>query len=168
MLIDLYGVRKHLDIYQSLPPPEVNRVLNQSKVNLILSLREGANKSVFEGFFADVLGIVLRHNIGINKSHINEYTGRLIDERELPQVLLWFREHYRDFRPREWAMQNISPHATTAKLERHFAGDCLRTWRTVDARHRGKKQLPKSDVLPRRFGGCRISYCGRYPRTVWA
>lgn len=116
MLIDLYVVRKHLDIYQSLPPPEVNRVLNQSKVNLILSLREGANKSVFEGFFADVPGIVLRHNIGINKSYINEYTGRLIDERELPQVLLWFREHYRDFRPREWAMQNISPHATTAKL----------------------------------------------------
>ncbi len=38
MLIDLYVVRKHLDIYQSLPPPEVNRVLNQSKVNLILKL----------------------------------------------------------------------------------------------------------------------------------
>ncbi len=115
-LIDLYGVRKHLDIYQSLPPQEVNVILNQSKVNLILTLREGANKSIFEGFFADVPGIVLRNNIGINKSYINEYTGRLIDERELPQMLLWFREHHRDFRPREWAMQNISPQATTAKL----------------------------------------------------
>ncbi|GIV17803.1 MAG: hypothetical protein KatS3mg022_3238 [Armatimonadota bacterium] len=115
-LIDLYGVRKHLDIYQSLSPPEVNRVLNQSKVNLILTLREGANKSIFEGFFADVPGIVLRNNIGINKSYINQYTGRLIDEHELPQVILWFREHHRDFRPREWAMQNISPQATTAKL----------------------------------------------------
>lgn len=115
-LIDLYGVRKHLDIYQDLAPHEVNVILNQSKVNLILTLREGANKSIFEGFFADVPGIVLRNNIGINKSYINEYTGRLINERELPQILLWFREHYRDFRPREWAMQNISPQATTAKL----------------------------------------------------
>jgi len=115
-LIDLYGVRKHLDIYQSLPPHEVNVILNQSKVNLILTLREGANKSIFEGFFANVPGIVLRHNIGINKSHINEYTGKLIHERELPQMLLWFREHYRDFQPREWAMRNISPQATTQKL----------------------------------------------------
>lgn len=115
-LIDLYGVREHLDVYQSLSPQQVNEILNQSKVNLILTLREGANKSIFEGFFANVPGIVLRNNVGINKSYINDYTGRLIDEKELPQVLLWFREHYRDFRPREWAMQNISPQATTKKL----------------------------------------------------
>ena len=116
LLIDCYGVRNHLDIYQSLPPSEVNRILNQSKVNLILTLREGANKSIFEGFFADVPGIVLKNNIGINKDYINEFTGRLIEERELPQVLMCFQEHYRDFHPREWAMQNISPQATTAKL----------------------------------------------------
>jgi len=116
LLIDYYGTRNHLDIYQSLPPPEVNRILNQSKVNLILTLREGANKSIFEGFFADVPGIVLRNNIGINKDYINESTGRLIEERELPEVLLWFREHYRDFHPREWAIRHISPQATTAKL----------------------------------------------------
>ena len=116
LLIDCYGVRNHLYIYQSLPPSEVNQILNQSKVNLILTLREGANKSIFEGFFADVPGIVLKNNIGINKDYINEFTGRLIEERELPQVLICFREHYRDFHPREWAMQNISPQATTAKL----------------------------------------------------
>lgn len=115
-LIDLYGVRKHLDIYQSLSPQEVNVILNRSKVNLILTLREGANKSIFEGFFANVPGIILRNNIGINKTHINDLTGKLIQEKELPQVLLWFREHYREFRPREWALRNISPQASTQKL----------------------------------------------------
>jgi hypothetical protein len=29
---------------------------------------------------------------------------------------MWFRERYRDFHPRDWAMRHISPQATTAKL----------------------------------------------------
>ncbi len=115
-LIDLYGVRDKVIIHQRLAPSEVNEVLNRSKVNLILTLREGANKSIFEGFFADVPGIVLANNIGINKSHINEHTGRLILERELPEVLLWFRDNYPRFHPRDWAMANISPEVSTARL----------------------------------------------------
>lgn len=115
-LINLYHVRDKLVIYQHLSPSEVNDVLNRSKVNLILTLREGANKSIFEGFFADVPGIVLANNLGINKTYINEHTGRLVYERELPDVLMWFREHYCDFHPREWAMANISPEVTTRKL----------------------------------------------------
>ena len=115
-LIDLYGVRDRLVIYQSLSPSEVNEVLNRSRVNLILTLREGANKSIFEGFFANVPGIVLANNIGINKNHINEQTGRLISERQLPEALLWFRSNYQRFQPREWALAHISPEVSTAKL----------------------------------------------------
>lgn len=115
-LIDYYGVRSYITIYENLKPVEVNEVLNRSKVNMILTLREGANRSIFEGFFADTPGIVLRQNIGINKEYINEHTGKLIEEHELPQVLLWFRDNWQQFTPREWAMSNISPEVTAAKL----------------------------------------------------
>lgn len=130
-LIDLYGVRRKVIIFQHLSPEGVNEVLNRSKVNLILTLREGANKSIFEGFFADVPGVVLRNNIGINKSYINQHTGMLIEERDLPQVLVWFRDNYRQFHPREWAMQNIAPEVTTAKLNavlRELAGKRGEPW----------------------------------------
>jgi glycosyltransferase involved in cell wall biosynthesis len=112
-----YGVRRQVTFFEKLCPEEVNMVLNQSKVNVLLSLKEGANKTLFEGMFAGVPAILLENNIGVNKEHIVEgRTGRLIKERELPEVLLWFREHYREFRPREWAMQNISPQVSAAKL----------------------------------------------------
>lgn len=117
-LIDLYGIRSNVAVYENLEPEGVNQVLNRSKVNMILTLREGANRSIFEGFFANVPGIVLRNNIGINKSYVNTFTGKLIDERELSETILWFRNNWRTFSPREWAMKNISPEVTTAKLNR--------------------------------------------------
>jgi len=122
MLVDYYEVGSHVTIFENLSPVEVNEVLNRSKVNMILSLREGANRSIFEGFFADVPGIVLRRNIGINKDYINQYTGKLVEENELAQALLWFREHWKDFSPRVWALANISPEVTTAKLNHLLKG----------------------------------------------
>ena len=116
-LANWYGVRHQITFFEKLRPEEVNMVLNQSKVNLLLSLKEGANKTLFEGMFAGVPAILLENNIGVNKEHIVEgRTGRLVKERELPEALLWFREHYREFSPREWAMHNISPPVTAAKL----------------------------------------------------
>lgn len=116
-LIGYYGIASNVEIFERIPPSEVNVLLNKSKVNVLLSLKEGANRSIFEGFFADVPGIVLKENRGVNKSYINASTGRLIYQGELPDTLRWFRDRYVDFHPREWALQNISCRASTAKLE---------------------------------------------------
>jgi glycosyltransferase involved in cell wall biosynthesis len=116
-MADYYGVRENVVIFQDLDRPSVNEILNKSKVNLLLSLREGANKSIFEGFFADVPGIVLKNNLGVNKSYINAQTGRLIEEKELAATLQWFRSEYKRFHPRAWAEANISCRVTTRKLE---------------------------------------------------
>ena len=112
-----YGVREQIDFYERLKPEGVNLVLNQSKVNLLLSLKEGANRTLFEGMFAGVPAVLIANNIGVNKEHfVPGVTGCLIKESELPETLRWFREHYREFSPREWAMQNISPQVSAAKL----------------------------------------------------
>jgi glycosyltransferase involved in cell wall biosynthesis len=135
-LIDYYGIRKNVDVYEGESPQRVNELLNESKVSVLLSLKEGSNRSIFEGFFADIPGIVLRNNVGINKRYINESTGRLIAERDLVPTLQFFREHWRQFRPRQWAMQNIAAPVTTRALQQvlsRLATDRSEPW-TIDLR----------------------------------
>lgn len=116
-LIEHYGLRDNVDIYEGLSPERLNELLNESKVSVLMSLKEGSNRSIFEGFFSDVPGVVLRNNVGINKSYINEFTGRLIDERDLPCALQFFREHWREFSPRAWALRHLAAPVTTQALE---------------------------------------------------
>lgn len=116
-LIDYYGIKNNIEFFERQPQYEVNRLFNQSKVNVLMSLKEGSNRTIFEGFFAGVPGIVLKQNIGVNKDYINEHTGKLVSEYELPKTLLYFRENWLKYKPRDWAMDNISPKCTTRKLE---------------------------------------------------
>jgi glycosyltransferase involved in cell wall biosynthesis len=117
-LIEHYNVRTNIIIYEALPQPQLNEILNMSKVNLLLSLKEGSNRSIFEAFFANVPGIVLKNNMGVNKDYINEMTGQLIEEKELMQVLLNSKTDWVQYNPRQWALDNISPLITTKKLSR--------------------------------------------------
>ena len=115
-LINYYGLKDQVDFFENIPPSEVNYVLNQSKVNILLSLKEGSNKSIFEGFFAGIPAIVLKDNIGVNKQYINEDTGVLIDRHELGAAIKHFQSNWNKYRSNQWAKTNISPTHTTAKL----------------------------------------------------
>lgn len=126
-----YGVLSNLDIYQQISAEEVNRLLNRAKVNILLSRKEGANRSIFEGLFANVPGIVLATNCGVNKTYINEHTGKLITDSELAEALLWFRSHYRSLNPRKWALENISCQVSTRRLDgmlKEIARDSNEPW----------------------------------------
>ena len=117
-LIDHFNIKGNLVLHDTMSQKDLNIILNMSKVNLLLSLKEGSNRSIFEGFFANVPGIVLKNNIGVKKDYVNESTGRLIDERELAKTLLAFRTQWNHYNPRQWALENISPLITTEKLAR--------------------------------------------------
>lgn len=126
-----YGVLDNLDIYQQISADEVNRLLNRAKVNVLLSRKEGANRSIFEGLFANVPGIVLATNCGVNKTYINEHTGKLVRDNELADALRWFRSNYRSLNPRKWALENISCRVSTRRLEemlREIAGEQREPW----------------------------------------
>jgi glycosyltransferase involved in cell wall biosynthesis len=116
-LMDHYGVRENVVVFEGLPAHKVNEVLNASKVSVLLSLKEGSNRSLFEAFFADVPGILLKENVGVNKNYVNEFTGRLIEEDALADSLRFFRDNWQAFHPREWALANISAPVTTRSLE---------------------------------------------------
>jgi hypothetical protein len=130
-MIEYYGIEKNVTIFEGITPEEVNVLLNKAKVNLLVSLKEGANRGILEGFFADTPGIVLKQNRGVNKSYINEYTGRLIEVEKLKDTLIWFRTNHNRFKPREWALRNISRKISTARLEdklKMVAGELSEPW----------------------------------------
>jgi glycosyltransferase involved in cell wall biosynthesis len=116
-LIEYYGIERNVDIYEGISAAALNELMNASKVSVLLSLKEGSNRGIFEGFFADVPAVVLENNVGVNKAYINERTGRLVGERALARTLLHFREHWREFRPREWAIERIAAPVTTRALQ---------------------------------------------------
>jgi len=115
-LIYFFGVDKNVKVFKGLSPTDLNVLYNESKVNVLLSLKEGSNRVIFEGFFAGTPGIVLAENIGVNKSYLNSQTGKVIEERFLSETLVIFRDDFDNYTPSVWARENISCLCTTKKL----------------------------------------------------
>lgn len=115
-LIKFYHLENVLHIIEEASPSYLNELLNKSKVNILLTLKEGSNRTIFEGFFAGTPGVVLKHNVGVNKNYINEHTGSLIDEHDLADTLLHYQQHWQNYTPHVWAMNTISPDVTSNKL----------------------------------------------------
>ena len=116
-LVKRYSLDNCLDIFEQLTQSEINLLFNRSKVNILLSLKEGSNRSLFEGMFANVPAVLLSENVGVNHSYINKYTGVVVPERNLSETLIQLKNNWNKFSPREWAMNNISAYMSTRKLE---------------------------------------------------
>ena len=122
-MLDFYGVRPYVTVMMNLSQAELNDWLNRSRVSVLLSRKEGSNKTLFESLFAGTPVLLLRSNIGVNKEYINASTGRLASEAELPGTLIDLaRNSHPELTPREWAMANIAPELSTRTLERALAG----------------------------------------------
>jgi glycosyltransferase involved in cell wall biosynthesis len=130
-MIGHFGLGAQITVFEHLSHPELNVVLNRSKVNVLLSRQEGGNRGLCEGFFAGVPGLALKGHLGVVASHFNRETGRLIDEADLAETLLEFRERWRDFNPRPWALANVSPEISTRRLNdelRQLAAERHEPW----------------------------------------
>ena len=120
-LIKYYDLEDVLDVYVGLNQTELNALLNRAKVNLLMSLKEGSNRSIFEGFYSGVPAIMLEKNIGVNKGYVNKDTGMIIKEKELASALQHFSTKWTRYDPRKWSLDNISAIKTTEKLTNIFS-----------------------------------------------
>jgi len=111
-----YGVLQQLAFFQGLRPDEVSRVIGACKVSILLSRKEGSNRGLFESMLSGTPVLLLQENIGVRKEYVNDRTGRIVPETALADALAWFRHHWSEFAPREWALEHIAPVATTARL----------------------------------------------------
>lgn len=111
-----HGVSDQCEIFERVPAAEVNRLLNASRVNLLLSRSEGGNKSLYEAMFAGVASIVSSECQGLATGAINEQTGMLAADEDLGAAILSMLDSSQSFRPRDWAMQHTGHLNSTATL----------------------------------------------------
>jgi glycosyltransferase involved in cell wall biosynthesis len=141
MLVRRSGIENNLALLFSLTKDEVIHVLNRSKCNVLLSYKEGSNRSLFEAMFCNVPVITLVENVGINKEYISEQSGLLVPDEALESTMIWMSENYQSFSPRSWAMENISYEKSMEKLlsllyrKWMFDSDCkgLKVYKKVNA-----------------------------------
>lgn len=98
-----------IEVFNNLEQDSINGLFNESKVNILVSLREGSNKGLAEGLFSGTPALLIKENVGGNHLHINKMTGRVIPDAELEKTLIWFADHHDEFAPQEWAMKHIAP-----------------------------------------------------------
>lgn len=105
-LLRKYNLESDCDIFEMIPHAQVARIVADSKVFLLLSLREGANRAIYESMFCDTPIIVYRHQCGVNLDHVNKRTGLLADDDELGKAINYLLDHRDEFDPRQWALEN--------------------------------------------------------------
>jgi hypothetical protein len=111
-----FGIR-NVRIFERIPRDQVAQIIRSSRVGVMLSRREGANRGVYECLFCDVPVVISKSNRGFNKDHINGATGRLANDEELGGVLAAVLSERRQFSPRQWAEQNTGYRKASAALD---------------------------------------------------
>lgn len=105
-----------LEIKQNLSAREVADCLQQSKVFLLLSEKEGSNRAIVEALFADVPVILYENFIGGARGKVNEQTGVLSSFQELHTKIDYMLDNYQQFTPRSWAVAQTGSKNSTKKL----------------------------------------------------
>ena len=125
------GVEQDLEIVANAAIELVAEYQCRAKTSIILSLREGSCVAVAESLFAGC-PVAMLHNAHVgSKAYINPETGVLVRERQLDRQLTAFLEAGASFKPREWAMANITCHHASERLNailREYATSAGQPW----------------------------------------
>jgi glycosyltransferase involved in cell wall biosynthesis len=117
-----YGVEGKVDIFEDISRADVGRIIGQSKIGVMLTLREGANKGIYECFFSGVPVVISERNIGVNREHINQHTGLAASDDDLPEKIVALLQNTYQYAPREWALKVTGYKNATRQLN-----DCLKS-----------------------------------------
>lgn len=111
------GVGYKITWFENIPHAEVAEVIQRSRVSVMLSLREGANKAIYESMFSDVPFVISARNVGVNRDHVNAETGMLADDEELAEAVRRMLLLADNMHPRDWALENTGYSKATQALE---------------------------------------------------
>jgi glycosyltransferase involved in cell wall biosynthesis len=113
-----FGIGDDVTIHEKLSLEDVGRLLGRSRVHVLWSRKEGANRAIVEALFADV-PIVVREGLSYGHAYpyVNAETGRFANEDTLGDVLIDILSNPGQFHPRDWAMAKMSCQRATEILE---------------------------------------------------
>jgi hypothetical protein len=124
-----FGVQDRFELRSRLADGAVAEALCRSRVSLIFSGQEGSCIAVAESLFADTpVGLFEDARIG-SKAFLNADTGRLLSRRRLAYQVQDFVETAPAYRPRPWALANISCHHSYAVLNGCLRDEAVRRGR---------------------------------------
>jgi hypothetical protein len=111
-----HQVADKIDFYERIPFESVAEIIQKSKIGILLSKEEGANRAIYECFFSGVPVILSSMNRGVNRDHLNNCTGVLSDDNQLPEMIKNMITEYSSYEPRRWAEANTGYLNATMKL----------------------------------------------------
>lgn len=110
------GVLPQCRFFERIPHEEVARIVGRSSVAIHFSRAEGTNRASYEAWLCNTPLIVYRHNIGFRLAYVNEHTGLLADERELPRAIEHVLRNRHAFSPRQWILARSGYRVATRTL----------------------------------------------------
>ena len=118
-----FGIGDQVELFERLSQAEVSALLARSKVHVLWSRRECANRAIIEAMLADV-PVIVRSGLtfGFHYPYINTQTGRFIEERALGDAILEMLQNGRSYAPRQWVLEHMTCQKATAAVE-----DAVRT-----------------------------------------
>ena len=116
---EYFNVRDNVYGIEDLSQNELNKYMNQSKICLLLSRKEGPNKSIIEAMYSNLPVFILDgFNYGFKYDYINSKTGGYIKRNQLTDFLDKIDDILKSnsFAPNNWIKEHISPELSTHKL----------------------------------------------------
>lgn len=165
-----FGVRQTLQLYTDIDIEQVTKLQCDARVSLLFSAREGSCVAPVECFFADTpVGMMEGCHIG-SKAYINPSTGALFRRTGLGRQVQAFLDRADTYTPRQWAMENVTCHQTTNRLNALLKANARQRhqpW-TVDIAPMCRRYMPRlvhaEDAV--RFGETIATFPDRYGFTV--
>jgi glycosyltransferase involved in cell wall biosynthesis len=116
-----FGIKDQIETYERISQTEVSALLARSKVHVLWSRRECANRAIVEAMMADV-PVIVREGLtfGHRYPYVNEHTGRFVPERGLANAILEVIDTRSGFSPREWVLSNMTCVHATRALQRNL------------------------------------------------
>jgi hypothetical protein len=122
-----FGIGDQVELFERLSQAEVSALLARSKLHVLWSRRECANRAIIEAMLADV-PVIVRSGLtfGFHYPYINEQTGRFVDEPALGDAILEMLERRGSYSPRQWVLENITCQKATTAVEETVRGAAVR------------------------------------------
>lgn len=116
-LVESYKLPHEFFYFECIPFEDVMKINAQSKIAVLMSLKEGSNRAIAEALFCNTPGIVLDTHVGgINKNIVAE-TGIHSSEQDLSRNIISLLERADKYETRRWAIENISCQVSTNLVE---------------------------------------------------
>jgi glycosyltransferase involved in cell wall biosynthesis len=120
-LAEYFGIDDRVEAFEQISQEEVQGLLLRSKIHVLWSRRECANRAVIEAMIANVPSIVRDGlTFGFKYPYVNDQTGRFVPEHELEHAIMDMLGRRDRYSPHEWVRKNMSTQKATAILEDHL------------------------------------------------